>query len=110
VRHFERFRGFLKKLSENWRLLIKITRLFEDIFREMEVSIRNLRLFQRLRGFLKEFSIELRLIESEVRLFQRILGFFKLFSDKWRFFSLMWDILKDFEAFKYIFKEIKASV
>jgi hypothetical protein len=40
---------------------IKITRSFEDIFREMKASIRNLRLFQRLRGFLKTFSIELRL-------------------------------------------------
>jgi hypothetical protein len=36
---------------------------------------------------------------SDVRLCPRIRDFFKLFSDKWRFFSLIWDILKDFEAF-----------
>jgi hypothetical protein len=35
-----------------------------------------------------------------VRLFCRIRGFFKIFSEKWWLFSLMWDILKDFEAFK----------
>jgi hypothetical protein len=26
------------------------------------------------------------------------LRLFKLFSEKWRLFSFMWDILKDFEA------------
>jgi hypothetical protein len=34
---------------------IKITRLFVDILREMDASIRNLRLFQKLRSFLKTF-------------------------------------------------------
>jgi hypothetical protein len=31
---------------------IEITRLFEDIFREMGALIRNMRLFKRLRGIL----------------------------------------------------------
>jgi hypothetical protein len=55
VRHFERFSSFLKAFSEKCEAFIKIRRLFEDIFREMEALIRNLRLFQRLRGFLKTF-------------------------------------------------------
>jgi hypothetical protein len=42
---------------------IKITRLFEDIFTEMEALIRNLRLLQ--------------LFSMELRLFPRIRGFFK---------------------------------
>jgi hypothetical protein len=49
--------------------------LFEDIFNGIEAFL------------------------SDVRLFSRIQGFLKLFSDKWRFFSLIWDILKNFEAF-----------
>jgi hypothetical protein len=58
---------------------IKIRRLFEDIFREMEASIRNIRLFQKKQGFLKTFSIEL-------RLFQRIQAFFKYFQINEGFF------------------------
>jgi hypothetical protein len=42
-----------------------------------------------------------------LRLFSRTRGVLKLFSDKLRFYSLIWDILKDFE---YIFKEMKAFV
>jgi hypothetical protein len=51
----------LEAFDYNFEAFMKITRLFEDIFREMVASIRNLRLFQRLRGFLKTFSIDLRL-------------------------------------------------
>jgi hypothetical protein len=54
VRHFDRFWGFLKTFSEKWdtfdfkcEAIIKIMRLFEDIFREMESLIRNLSLLQR---------------------------------------------------------------
>jgi hypothetical protein len=36
---------------------IKITWLFEDIFREMEALIRNQMLCQKLRGILKTFSM-----------------------------------------------------
>jgi hypothetical protein len=52
---------------------IKITRLFEDIFREMEALIRILRLLQKLKGFSKTFSMEL-------RLFLRDVGFFEEFE------------------------------
>jgi hypothetical protein len=61
VRHFERLLSFLKTFSDNLRLLIISLRLFEDISRKIEASIRKLRLFQRLKGFLKTFSVELRL-------------------------------------------------
>jgi hypothetical protein len=43
--------------------------------------------------------MELGLFESDVRL-SKSSRHFKLFPAKWRFFSLMWDILKDFEALK----------
>jgi hypothetical protein len=73
---FQKIRGFFKTFKEKLRLLpvlcgeleafdckceafIRSTRLFEDIFREMEDSIRNLRLVRRLRGCLKTFLIEL---------------------------------------------------
>jgi hypothetical protein len=77
---------------------IKTTRLFEDIFKEMEASIRNLRLFQRLRGLLNIFN-KIEAFYSDVRLFQRIRGFFKTFKEKLRLFLIMWGILNDFEAF-----------
>jgi hypothetical protein len=58
---------------------------------------------QRNGGFnkkLEAFSKITRLFEDiDMRLFQRIGGFLKLFPDKWRFFSLMWHILKDSDAF-----------
>jgi hypothetical protein len=55
---------------------------FEDIFREMEDLIRNLRLFKNIRGFLKAFLMELRLFLNDVRRFQRNRGFLKLYPDK----------------------------
>jgi hypothetical protein len=105
LKHLKRNGGFFQKCEAFWTILrlsqdmlrkveafdykceafIKIMRLFEDIFTEMEALIRNLRL-------LKLFSMEL-------RLFPRIRGFFKFIADKWRFLSLMWEILKDYEAF-----------
>jgi hypothetical protein len=44
---FEAFEGFDYKCEA----FIKITRLFEDIFREMEDQIKNLRLFKELEDF-----------------------------------------------------------
>jgi hypothetical protein len=64
----------VKAFDYKCEAFIKITRLFEDIFTEMEALIRNLRL-------LKLFSMEL-------RLFPRIRSFFKLFADEWRFFFI----------------------
>jgi hypothetical protein len=54
---------------------IKITMLFEDIYREMEDIIRNLKAFSKIT---KPFEDILNIIEavSDVRLFQRIRGFF----------------------------------
>jgi hypothetical protein len=40
-----------------------------------------------------------------VGLFQKVWGFFKLFPDKLRFFSEVWDILKDCEAFRRHFQK-----
>jgi hypothetical protein len=54
---------------------MKITRLFEDIFREIEALIRNLKILQRLRGFLRFFQINR--------------SFLKFFPDKWRLFPEM---------------------
>jgi hypothetical protein len=65
-----------------------ILRLFKDIFREVDAF-----------DYKCEVLMELRLFKSDVRLFQRIRGFLKLFPDRRRLFSLMWEILKDFEAF-----------
>jgi hypothetical protein len=56
------FEAFYRHFERKWEAFIKITRLFEDIFREMEALTRNLRIFQRLRGFLKTYSMELGLI------------------------------------------------
>jgi hypothetical protein len=58
----------------NSEALTKITKLFKDIFNGIE-------------AFLK----------SDVRHFQIIRSFLKLFGG---FFSLLWDILKGFEAFQ----------
>jgi hypothetical protein len=58
VRHFQR-----KCVT-----FIKITRLFEDIFSEMEALKGNLRLHQRLRG-LKTFSMELLAFFNEFEAF-----------------------------------------
>jgi hypothetical protein len=57
------FKGIFSELEafDKCEVSIKITRVFEDIFREMEASKRNLRLFQRLEGFLKTFLIELKM-------------------------------------------------
>jgi hypothetical protein len=65
----------LKTFSEKYEAFIKITRLFEDIFREKEAFIR---LFQRLPGVLKTFSMECKAFSKKSR-------FFKLCTDKWRF-------------------------
>jgi hypothetical protein len=51
----------VKAFDYKCEAFIKITRLLENIFREMEALIRNLRLIQRLGGFLKTYSMELRL-------------------------------------------------
>jgi hypothetical protein len=48
VRLFKKSEPFLKRLKKKCEAFIKITRLFEDNFREIEVLIRNLRLFQRV--------------------------------------------------------------
>jgi hypothetical protein len=48
--------------DHKYEAFIKITRPFEDFFREMEALIRNLRLFSKiktLRAFLKTFLMEL---------------------------------------------------
>jgi hypothetical protein len=60
---------------------IIITRLFEDIFNESEAFL------------------------TCVRVFQRIQSFLKLLPDKWRFFSLLWDILKGVAAFQIYVKK-----
>jgi hypothetical protein len=90
LRHFERFWGFLRTISEKWRLLIiifyKNYEVFKDIFREMEALVRNLR----LSGGRK----------SEItRLFEDIFNGIEDFLKNPRLFSWMWNILKDFEAF-----------
>jgi hypothetical protein len=85
--NFQRRRGFCEAY-------IKITRIFEEIFRKMEALIRNRRLVQRLRCFLKTFSMELRLFKVMWG-YRGYQGFFKLFPEKYRLFSIMWDILKD---------------
>jgi hypothetical protein len=48
VRYFERFWGFLKTFTVKWEVFIKFTRLLEDIFKEMEALIRNLRLLSKI--------------------------------------------------------------
>jgi hypothetical protein len=90
LRHFERFWGFLRTISEKWRLLIiifyKNYEVFKDNFREMEALVRNLR----LSGGRK----------SEItRLFEDIFNGIEDFLKNPRLFSWMWNILKDFEAF-----------
>jgi hypothetical protein len=71
---------FLKIFLENWRRIGG---------KKSEAFIK----------ILNTFSMELGLFESDVRL-SKSSRLFKLFPAKWRFFSLIWDILKDFEAFK----------
>jgi hypothetical protein len=59
---FQKIRVFFKTFKERkGGAFIKITRLFEDILREIEALKRNLRLFQRLRGFLKTLTMDMRL-------------------------------------------------
>jgi hypothetical protein len=51
---FRLFKNIFRKLEAfdyKCEAFIHITRLFEDLFREIQALIRNLRLFQRLRGF-----------------------------------------------------------
>jgi hypothetical protein len=61
-------RLFKDIFREWWLLFISdykvffIARLFEDILKEMEASIKTLRLFQRILGFLKLFPDKWRLI------------------------------------------------
>jgi hypothetical protein len=57
---FLRMRGISKIFSENLRLFLKISILFEDIFREIEAFLINVEYFQRLRGFSNTFLVELR--------------------------------------------------
>jgi hypothetical protein len=45
---FQKSKAFLKYLKRKCEAYIKITRLFEDILREMEALIRNLKILQRL--------------------------------------------------------------
>jgi hypothetical protein len=90
VRYFERFWGFLKTFTVKWEVFIKFTRLLEDIFKEMEALIRNLRLFQRLPGFLKIFSMKLRLL---MEVFFINLGHFVNIT------RLLKDIFRGVEAF-----------
>jgi hypothetical protein len=59
----------MKAFDQKCEAFIKFTRLFEDIFREMEALARNLRHFQRLRGFLKTFSNEIQAFLKNSRLF-----------------------------------------
>jgi hypothetical protein len=54
-------RGILKIFSENLRFFLKISILFEDIFREIEAFLINVRVFQILQGFLKIFLVKLKL-------------------------------------------------
>jgi hypothetical protein len=56
---------------------LKISILFEIIFREIEVFIINVRVFQRLQGFLNTFLVNLRLYLSDVRLFKKTDAFLK---------------------------------
>jgi hypothetical protein len=92
--------SFLKTIREfeafdyKCEAFIKITRVFGDIFREMEASKRNLRLIQRWRGifngieaFLKwceVFSKNFRLFQINVGYFELFWGFLNTFSKKWR--------------------------
>jgi hypothetical protein len=58
------FKGIFRELEAfdiKCVVFIIFKRVFEDIFREMEASKRNLRLFQRLEGFLKTFLKELKM-------------------------------------------------
>jgi hypothetical protein len=61
-------RGISMIFSENFKTVLKISDLFEDIFREIEAFLINVRVFQRLQGFLKIFLVELRFFQSDVRL------------------------------------------
>jgi hypothetical protein len=56
---------------------------------------------------LKTFSVKLRLFSSDVRLFQRTRGFLKLFPDKWKFFSLIWNILCGTKKCRVLFRNVR---
>jgi hypothetical protein len=56
---FEAFKDMFRELEAfdyKCEAFIKIMRFFEDISREIEASIRNLRLFQRSKVFLKRIE------------------------------------------------------
>jgi hypothetical protein len=84
--------GFYKDFDSFWRLfqrnwgVSRIARLFKHIFRGIEAFLR----------WCEAFSKNPRLFKNNLR--------------KMETFSLMLGILKDFEAFKYIFREVEAFV
>jgi hypothetical protein len=82
------------------RGLYKNKRLFEEIFKEIEALLRNLKIPQRLRGFLKKNSLELRLFCSDV-------GFFKKFEAFLNYVQINVDFFQKCEAFCTILKLLK---
>jgi hypothetical protein len=61
-------------------------RLFEDIFREMEASIRNLDFIKVSEAFCRNFEQNLVFFKVMCGFFKEFEVFFKLFPDRWRFF------------------------
>jgi hypothetical protein len=60
LRLFKNISREVKAFDYKCEVFIEIKRLFEDIFREMEALIRNLRLFKILRGTLNGFEFFLK--------------------------------------------------
>jgi hypothetical protein len=50
---FQKPEAFLKHLNRKCEAFLKISRLFEDIFRKMKALIRNLKIFIGIEAFLK---------------------------------------------------------
>jgi hypothetical protein len=59
VGHFERFRGFLNTFSKKWKLLLRNVRILNDIFREVEAFLNLYEDFLKITRLFEDISREM---------------------------------------------------
>jgi hypothetical protein len=59
VGNFERFRGFLNTFSKKWKLLLRNVRILNDIFREVEAFLNLYEDFLKITRLFEDISREM---------------------------------------------------